>query len=94
LFTFDWDEGNLKYIARHGVSKEEAEEAFNSETLELGYEVVDDEERFDEVGATASGRVLRSVTILRGDKVRVVTAFDAPKPMRFEYFRRKGSWYE
>jgi hypothetical protein len=35
LFTFDWDEGNLKYIARHGVSKEEAEEAFNSETLEL-----------------------------------------------------------
>jgi uncharacterized DUF497 family protein len=45
LFTFYWDEGNLKHIARHGVSKEEAEEAFNSETLELGYEVVDDEER-------------------------------------------------
>jgi uncharacterized DUF497 family protein len=45
LFTFDWDEGNLKHIARHGVSKEEAEAAFNSETLELGYEVVDDEER-------------------------------------------------
>lgn len=90
MFRFDWDDANSDHIARHGVTVEEAEEAFNGYTLELGYEVVDGEERVEEVGATAKGRILDLVTVLRGDRIRVVTAFDAPRAMRLEYYRREG----
>lgn len=94
MLEFEWDEGNLEHIALHGVTFEEAEEAFNSDTLELGFDFIDEEERIDEVGATAKGRILRIVTILRNDKVRVVTAFDAPRLMKLAYMREKGVRHE
>jgi uncharacterized DUF497 family protein len=90
MLGFDWDDANREHIARHGVSYEEAEEAFGGTTLELGYEVVDGEERLEEVGKTAAGRILYLVTVLRGELIRVVTAFDAPRAMRLEYYRREG----
>ena len=94
MLEFEWDEGNLGHIAIHGVTFEEAEEAFNSDTLELGFDFVDEEERIDELGATAKGRILKIVTILRRDKVRVVTAFDAPRLMKLAYLKEKGVRYD
>jgi hypothetical protein len=32
---FDWDEANMRHIARHGVTPEEAEEAVTNDPLEL-----------------------------------------------------------
>ncbi len=90
MFRFDWDEANRGHIARHGVTVEEAEEAFNSDTLELGFDFIDEEERIEELGATANGRILRIVTTIRGDKVRVVTAFEAPLLMKLAYLKEKG----
>jgi uncharacterized DUF497 family protein len=94
MFRFDWDDANRGHIARHDVTVEEAEEAFNSDTLELGFDFADEEERIDELGATANGRILRIVTTIRGDKIRVVTAFDAPRLMRLAYLREKGVRYD
>jgi len=94
MLRFDWDDANQRHIALHDVTVEEAEEAFNSDTLELGFDFVDEEERIDELGATANGRILRIVTVLRDDKVRVVTAFDAPRLMKLAYLKEKGVRYE
>ena len=44
-----------------------------------------DEERFAEAGATAKGRILVVVTTWRGLKIRVVTAYDAPKEIEAAY---------
>jgi hypothetical protein len=33
---FDWDEGNIGRIARHGVNPEEVEQAIRNHPLDLG----------------------------------------------------------
>jgi uncharacterized DUF497 family protein len=37
---FDWDEANLRHVARHGVTPEEAEEVVANDPLELEPQVV------------------------------------------------------
>jgi uncharacterized protein len=74
---FEWDEQNLRHIARHRVTPEEAEEAVANDPLEMDAQYTDGEERFPLIGRTNSGRWLVVVTMQRNDKVRVVTAFDA-----------------
>ncbi len=44
-----------------------------------------DEERFQDVGITASGRFLVVISTVRGIRLRVVTAYDAPKYAIEEY---------
>lgn len=77
--SFEWDAENLLHIARHDVSREEVEEVLSGSTLEVGYDTRNFEERFREVGRTKSGRFLEIVTTVRGENVRVVTAFDASR---------------
>jgi uncharacterized DUF497 family protein len=87
--AFDWDDANREHIAEHGVTTDEAEYVVLNDPLDLDLQVVDSEERFVQVGATAQGRVLRVVTTMRGAIVRVVTAYDAPRRDRlaYEYWR-------
>jgi uncharacterized DUF497 family protein len=82
---FDWDDANRAHIARHGVSVAEAEEAACGETLDLASYSVDGELRFEDIGATLSGRVLKLITTDRNGLVRVVTAFDAPIALKKLY---------
>ena len=80
MISFDWDEANVRHIARHGVTPEEAEEVmYNLYLLDDGYYYVDDEFRQAQVGPTRRGRFLRVVWILREQHVRVVTAYDASR---------------
>jgi uncharacterized protein len=85
--VFDWDEANLAHIARHNVSREEAEDICTLDSLAFDCYTVDDEIRFDEVGQTRSGRFLKVVTTERAGKIRIVTAFDA-SPIEKEIFLR------
>jgi uncharacterized DUF497 family protein len=87
---FDWDDANLLHIADHNVMPEEAEEVILGEPMELGFEVVDGENRWPYIGETNQGRVLRVVITLRGGRVRVVTAFEPPKTSKAIYLRRKA----
>ena len=77
MSVFEWDEANVKHIGEHDVSPEEAEEALLLAPLELDSYVVDGELRFEDVGQTEAGRILKVVSTLRDERVRVVTAFDA-----------------
>jgi uncharacterized DUF497 family protein len=52
---------------------------------------VDDEERFQSVGFTDSGRWLCVITVERGEKIRVITAYDANKRHVEMHLRIRGA---
>ncbi len=91
---FDWDEANRAHIARHGVSITEAEEACSGFMLNLDSYTVQDELRYEDVGATSTGRILKLVTTDRRGLIRVVTAYDATSGTRRLYLNFKGKRYE
>lgn len=86
---FIWDQENISHIARHDVSPREAEEAMLSDSLLLDQQSVDGEERFVEIGFTHAARFLIVVYTLRGDAVRVVTAYSAPRDVIREYLESR-----
>jgi len=87
---FEWDDANLEHIARHNVSREEAEQAMTNDPMDDGYEVTKGEERWTMTGHTNRLRILKVVWTLRhGTVVRVVTAFDAPRADARDYLRAK-----
>jgi hypothetical protein len=51
---------------------------------------VDGEVRFEDVGMTAAGRILKIVTTEQAGLVRLVTAFDAPRVLRKTYLMVYG----
>jgi uncharacterized DUF497 family protein len=72
----------LAHIARHEVTQEEAEEVFLGDPLDMELQIAgesNEEERLQQLGETATGRILQLVTTWRGGKVRVISAWDAPK---------------
>lgn len=86
---FDWDESNLAHIARHGVTRQEAEEAFVIAPVDIMRQYYEDEDRFLQLGVTSAGRVLAIVTTWREDVLRVITAYDAPSNLREYYWRER-----
>jgi uncharacterized DUF497 family protein len=86
---FDWDDANIDQIAEHDVTPEEAEEAILRDPLDVGYDLINGEERWTYLGETGEGRILRVVITMRGEQIRVLTAFE---PSRFQnnlYLERK-----
>lgn len=85
MLEFEWDTGNIEHIALHGVTPAEAEYVLLHPTIDLGYQGWHDEERYAEIGATANGRILVVVTTWRGDRIRVVSAYDASRTDAHKY---------
>jgi uncharacterized DUF497 family protein len=90
---FDWDEANRQHIAEHNISTTEAEEFIANDPIDLDCQDDEDEERFLQVGETGQGRILLVVSTMRGEWVRVVTAFDAPKKWRTYYLSHRVNFY-
>jgi uncharacterized DUF497 family protein len=88
IAVFDWDDGNIDHIARHGISTEEADEAA-SDRRRVGMSVYSsgDESRWGVIGATEDGRVLAVILTSRAGLLRVVTARDANPAERRRYRR-------
>jgi uncharacterized protein len=89
--VFDWDDENIRHIAAHDVSCDEAEQVINNEPVDLDVEIRNGEERFSQIGETLTARILLVVTTWRGTKLRVVTAFEPIKSWRKFYLRVKGN---
>ena len=86
---FEWDDGNLDHIARHGVSPEEAEEALlDRRRIGTAIRRSTDELRWGSVGATEDGRILAMIYTRRSGRIRIVTARDANVAERRRYRRR------
>jgi len=86
---FIWDSANIDHIALHAVSTEEAEQVIDNDPLDIERQFRNGESRFVHLGETLKGRVLFVVTSLRGEDVRVVTAFPANKQTRKYYIEQK-----
>jgi len=88
---FDWDTANVAHIARHGVEPVHVEHALSNDPVNLSYVVAGSgEQRWASVGPTDDGRLLVVVWTVRGDRVRVVTAYPATKRVRAAYASAKG----
>jgi len=74
---FDWDTENKKHLAANNVTPAEFEYVLTHNAVDLGYELIDDEERYRAVGLTSAGRLLTVVWTPRDGCVRAVTAFPA-----------------
>jgi uncharacterized DUF497 family protein len=88
---FDWDAGNIDHVDEHGVTPDEAVEAFFNGLIWIAFQERNREFRRVVVGRTDAGRLLTVVYTLRDQKIRVVTALDASKPRRRLYRDRRGA---
>jgi hypothetical protein len=89
---FFWDKDNLSHIARHHVSRNEAEQVIQNEPLDLETQIRNGELRTLHLGETAAGRVLFVVVTLRNRMLRVVTAFPANRKSRKFYAEQKQAF--
>lgn len=88
---FDWDAANIGHIAEHDVTPEEAEEVVLGDPLEVGFETsAAEEDRWIYVGDTNQGRILQVFITLRGEKIRVVTAFEPTMRDKLLYLKSKA----
>jgi len=91
--VFDWDKYNITHIAGHDITPEEAEQVILRDPLDFGFDPdVNGEERWTYLGETDRGRILVVIITLRGQKIRVVTSFDAEKRDRLVYLEMKAGW--
>jgi uncharacterized DUF497 family protein len=88
--VFEWDEANIRHIAMHEVTSEEAEQAIDNDPVDLGVQMVDGEERRLHIGSTNAGRVLMIATTWQDELLRVVTAFPPSPGFRQLYLRERG----
>jgi len=75
---FDWDDANHDHVARHAVSRGEAEQAIcDPHAAMLDIQYLEVEERSKIVGMTKAGRILTVLFTFRKGLVRPITAYDA-----------------
>jgi uncharacterized DUF497 family protein len=94
--SFAWDTGNLDHIAKHGVTQGEAEQVLLGEPLDTEIQTADGgdgEERLLQLGETSKGRILQLLTTWRDGKVRVISAWDAPKQIKQYYLAEMRRLY-
>jgi uncharacterized DUF497 family protein len=83
--AFDWDNENIGHIAKHDVAPEQVEEVILGDPLDVGFDVVNGEERWSYLGETNGGRIIWVTITLRGKRMRVVTAFEPEKHWKVFY---------
>ncbi len=86
---FDWDRGNLRKIRAHRIRIEEAEQALLNDPILIYEQVAEGEPRFVYYGETNSGRLLAVIVTERGEKIRVVTAYDLDAGQKRDYLNRR-----
>ena len=86
---FQWDDANVEHIARHGVTPEEAEEAYLDENRRyLSIPRTFTEMRRALLGKTEDGRMLFLVYTLRLGYVRILSTRDATSPEKHQYRKK------
>ena len=90
---FEWDQGNARKNARHGVSQSEAEQVFFDAELfvapDAGHSM--EESRCHALGSTFADRLLHVTFTLRADmtRIRVISARDMHRKERNIHERQK-----
>ena len=87
---FDWNEHNERHLAKHGISRSDAEEVLSGDHILLEYQVEGGEQRWIAVGATGGGRILNIVFAARGEIIRPITGWTADKKTARIFLRQWG----
>jgi uncharacterized DUF497 family protein len=87
---FEWDQSNLRKIQAHNIKQEEAEHALVNGPILVYSQDVEGEFRFVYYGETKEKRLIAIVLTERGDKIRVVTAYDLDTGQRRDYLKRRA----
>ena len=86
---FDGDRNNLRKIRAHRIKREEAEQALLNDPIAVYEQEVGGERRFVYYGGTDAGRLLAAIVTERGDRIRVVTAYDLDAGQKRDFLRRR-----
>ena len=87
---FDWDRNNLGKIRAHRIKREETEQALLNDPIPIYEQDVEGERRFVYYGETNAGRLLAVIVTERGERIRVVTAYDLDAGQRRDYLNRRA----
>ena len=87
---FDWDEHNEAHLAKHGISRSDAEDVFLGNHVLLEYQMEGNEQRWVAVGTTRIGRILQIVFAVRGEAIRPITGWVADKETAALYLEQWG----
>ncbi len=90
-FEFEWDSGNRDKPKKHGLSREEAEEAFfdkNKVVFDDWRHSSETEQRATLLGKTRKGLLLNITFTIRGNKVRIITTRRINKKEVYLYEKR------
>ena len=87
---FDWDEQNEPHLAKHGISRSDAEDVLNGDHILLEYAMEENEQRWVAVDATRAGRILNIVFAVRREAVRPITGWLADKETAALYLEQWG----
>jgi uncharacterized DUF497 family protein len=90
---FDWDDENSRHLAKHEISRSEAEQVILNRPVDLESYLRNGEKRAVQVGETDAERILIVVSTIRDRKVRVITAWPAKERLRryFQTQKRNGN---
>ena len=87
---FDWDDENIRHVARHDVTQTEFEELMRNDPIFFDYADLDGEDRWTGLGSTKDLRVLVVAFTIREGRIRPITAFKAGKKRVREYWKQRG----
>ena len=87
---FDWDEHNERHLAKHHITRFDAEDVLAGNHILLEYQVEGNEQRWIAVGATRANRILSIVFAVRGEAIRPITGWDADQETVDLYFEQWG----
>ena len=86
---FEWDEKNVRKIRAHRVKPEEVEQGLSNDPIPIYEQNVQGELRYVYYCETDSGRLLAVVLTERGNRIRVVTAYDLDAGQKRDYLDRR-----
>lgn len=87
--VFDWDKNNLRKIKAHRIKAVEVERALSNDPIPIYEQDIDGEVRYVYYGETDARRLLAVVMVERGEKIRVVTAYDLDAGQKRDYLVRR-----
>jgi uncharacterized protein len=87
---FDWDEHNEKHLAKHAISRLDAEDVLSGNHILMEYQMEENEQRWVAVGASRTGRILNIVFAVRTEAIRPITGWAADQETAAIYLEQWG----
>ena len=86
---FEWDKNSRRKIRVHGIKPREVEQALLSDPIAVYEQDAEGEARYVYHGERDAGRMLAVVLTERGEKIRVITAYDLDAGQKRDYLIRR-----